>query len=329
MSRPNHDTGGFRGRDIRRSLENMNTTIHTTHGPGPVNNAETTVIRTRGLTRHFGTGDRRVRALGGDTGVDLTVTRGEIVALLGPNGAGKSTLIDLVLGFTTPTAGTVEVFGSTPRAAIDAQRIGAVMQSGGLLPDLTVDMTLRTIAAAFPAPRDIDEVLDLADLTALRDRRVGKCSGGEQQRIRFALALLGSPDLLILDEPTAGMDAASRHRFWDTMADRAEEGVTVVFATHYLEEAQNFARRIVMLDHGDIIADGTPEELGDNGRILTYSRDGATCTATAEDAAASDALARELLADPAVSDLRISAHTVEDAFLALTGDTAHTGKDLS
>lgn len=203
--------------------------------------------------RGFGSGGRTVRA---QRSCDLTVERGEIVALLGPNGAGKSTLIDLVLGFTMATTGTVEVFGTTPRAAIDAQRVGAVMQTGGLLPDLTVAMTLRTIAA-FPTPRDIDEVLDLADLTALPGRRVGKCSGGEQQRIRFALALLGSPDLLILDEPTAGMDAASRHRFWDTMAARAAEGVTVVFATHYLEEAQNFARRIVMLDRGGTIADGT------------------------------------------------------------------------
>jgi ABC-2 type transport system ATP-binding protein len=167
--------------------------------------------------RSFGSGGRTVRAL---RSCDLTVERGEIVALA-------------------------------------AQRVGAVMQTGGLLPDLTVAITLRTIAAAFPAPRDIDEVLDLADLTALRGRRVGKCSGGEHQRIRFALALLGSPDLLILDKPTAGMDAASRHRFWDTMAARAAEGVTVVFATHYLEEAQNFARRIVMLDRGGIIADGT------------------------------------------------------------------------
>ena len=307
----------------------MNTSDPTRHAAGSesrtADDGETTVIRTTGLARSFGSGERTVRAL---RSCDLTVERGEIVALLGPNGAGKSTLIDLVLGFTTPTAGAVEVFGTTPRAAIDAQRVGAVMQTGGLLPDLTVAMTLRTIAAAFPAPRDIEEVLDLADLTALRDRRVGKCSGGEQQRIRFALALLGSPDLLVLDEPTAGMDAASRHRFWDTMADRAEEGVTVVFATHYLEEAQNFARRIVMLDRGGIIADGTPEELGDDGRVLTWTREGATRTATAEDAAASDAMARKLLEDPAVSDLRIAAHTVEDAFLALTGQDDN-GKDRS
>ena len=322
MSRGNRDTGGLPGRDDRRSLGTMNT-----------ENAETPVIRTTALTKDFGTGDRRVRALGGDGGVDLTVHRGEIVALLGPNGAGKSTLIDLVLGFTTPTSGTVAVFGTTPRTAIAGQRVGAVMQSGGLLPDLTVAGTLRMIAATFPRPRDVDEVLVLTDLTGLRDRRVGKCSGGEQQLLRFALALLGSPDLLVLDEPTAGMDAASRHRFWDTMADRAAEGVTVVFATHYLEEAQNFARRIVLLDRGQVVADGTPEELGDDGRVLTWQRDGTTRTRTVANAAASDALARDLLADPVVSDLRIAAHTVEDTFLALTAHGAHgthdTGKDRS
>jgi ABC-2 type transport system ATP-binding protein len=274
------------------------------------------VIRTTDLHKHFGAGDRTVRAV---DGIDLTVRRGEIIGLLGPNGAGKSTLVDLVLGLTTPTSGTVEVFGATPAAAIAGQHVGAVMQSGGLLPDLTVATTLRTIAATFPEPRDIDEVLDLADLTGIARRRVGKCSGGEQQRIRFALALLGSPELLILDEPTAGMDAASRHRFWDTMADRAAEGTTVVFATHYLEEAQNFARRIVMVDGGHVVADGTPEDLGDPGRVLTFDRDGTTCTRTVADAAASDALARDLLADPTVSDLRIVAHTVEDAFLRLTG----------
>lgn len=311
------------------------------------------MIRATALTKDFGTGDRRVHALGGDgggggdaagggvaaggagAGVDLTVDRGEIVALLGPNGAGKSTLIDLVLGFTAPTSGTVTVFGTRPRDAIADQRVGAVMQSGGLLPDLTVAATVSMIAATFPDPRPVDEVLALADLTGLARRRVGKCSGGEQQRLRFALALLGSPDLLVLDEPTAGMDAASRHRFWQVMADRAAEGTTVVFATHYLEEAQNFARRIVLLDRGVVVADGTPEELGDTGRVLTWTRDGTTHTTTVADAAASDALARDLLADPGVSDLRIAAHTVEDAFLSLTGHAAGhaaghaTGKDRS
>lgn len=277
----------------------------------------TTVIRATGLHRHFGAGDRTVRAV---DGIDLTVHRGEIVGLLGPNGAGKSTLIDLILGLTTPTAGTVDVVGTTPAAAVADQRIGAVMQSGGLLPDLTVATTVRMIASTYPHPRPVDDLLELADLTAIAHRRVGRCSGGEQQRLRFALALVGDPELLILDEPTAGMDATARHRFWDTMADRAAEGTTVVFATHYLEEAQNFARRIVLVDDGRITADASPDELReyDAGRVLTWTRDGTTCTEDVPDAAASDARARTLLADPAVSDLRIAAHTLEDTFLRLT-----------
>lgn len=277
----------------------------------------TTVIRATGLHRHFGAGDRTVRAV---DGIDLTVHRGEIVGLLGPNGAGKSTLIDLILGLTTPTAGTVDVVGTTPAAAVADQRIGAVMQSGGLLPDLTVATTVRMIASTYPHPRPVDDLLELADLTAIAHRRVGRCSGGEQQRLRFALALVGDPELLILDEPTAGMDATARHRFWDTMADRAAEGTTVVFATHYLEEAQNFARRIVLVDDGRITADASPDELReyDAGRVLTWTRDGATRTEDVPDAAASDARARTLLADPAVSDLRIAAHTLEDTFLRLT-----------
>jgi len=282
-------------------------------------------IRTTGLIKHFGSGDRQVRALGERTGVDITIGTGEIVALLGPNGAGKSTLIDLVLGLTHPTAGTVEVFGTTPRRAIADQRVGAVMQTGGLLPDLTVVTTLRMVAATFPHPRSVDEVMAFADLTDLGNRRVGKCSGGEQQRLRFALALLGSPDLLILDEPTAGMDAASRHRFWETMADRADEGTTVVFATHYLEEAQNFARRILLVDRGTVIADGTTEELRDTGRVLTWSRNGIPYTRSTVDGPHSDSLARDLLADPAVCDLRIAAHTLEDTFLRLTDHAQTTG----
>lgn len=293
--------------------------------PASVRQPAVPVIRTIGLVKHFGSGDRQVRALGGRTGVDVTVGTGEIVALLGTNGAGKSTLVDLVLGLTHPTSGTVEVFGTTPRQAIADQRVGAVMQTGGLLPDLTVVTTLRMVAATFPHPRSVDEVMALADLTGLGNRRVGKCSGGEQQRLRFALALLGSPDLLILDEPTAGMDAASRHRFWETMADRADEGTTVVFATHYLEEAQNFARRILLVDRGTVIADGTTEELRDTGRVLTWVRNGDTCTRSAVDAADSDRIARGLLADPAVCDLRIAAHTLEDTFLRLTDHARTTG----
>lgn len=276
----------------------------------------TAAIQTQGLGKTFRGG---VTAL---DDIDLTVQRGEIVALLGPNGAGKTTLIDLVLGLTHPTTGTLTVMGGTPRQAVTGQHIGAVMQTGGLLPDMSVEGTVKMIAATMHHPRPVDEVMEHAALTDLRKQRVGKCSGGEQQRLRFALALLGGPDLLILDEPTAGMDPGNRLEFWESMRVQADLGVTVVFATHYLQEAQDVAERIVVLDGGRIVADGTAEELQDGDVVVDYTLDGTRHRETAVDSAASDALARELL-DRGASDLRISAHTLEDTFIRLTR------KDLS
>lgn len=188
------------------------------------------------------------------------------------------------------------------------------MQTGGLLPDMSVEATVTMISATMDSPRPVDEVLDHAALTDLRKRRVGRCSGGEQQGLRFALALLGAPELLILDEPTTGMDPSNRRDFWDAMRAQAEAGITVLFATHYLQEAQDFARRIVMLDGGTVIADGTPDELQDGDVVVSYDLDGTHHTVTTTD---SDSLARELL-DRGASNLRISAHSLEDTFIRLT-----------
>jgi ABC-2 type transport system ATP-binding protein len=273
----------------------------------------TAAVHAEGLCKTFrGTGDRRVTAL---HDVDLTVDRGEIVALLGPNGAGKTTLIDLILGLTRPTAGTVTVVGGTPRQAVTGQRVGAVMQTGGLLPDMTVEATVTMIAATLTDPRPVAEVLEHAKLTDIRRQRVGRCSGGEQQRLRFALALLGDPELIILDEPTAGMDPANRIEFWDSMRVQADRGVTVLFATHYLQEAQDFARRIVLLDGGTVVADGTPAELRDGDVVVEYDLDGHHSVTTTD----SDALAADLLARGA-TNLRITARTLEDTFIRLTGN---------
>lgn len=273
---------------------------------------DNTAVHAQGLTKTFpGSGDRKVTAL---DSVDLTISRGEIVALLGPNGAGKTTLIDLILGLTKPTAGTVTVAGLSARRAVTGQKVGAVMQTGGLLSDMSVEATVKMIAATMDDPRPVDEVMEHSSLTALRKRRVGRCSGGEQQRLRFALALLGDPDLLILDEPTTGMDPSNRHDFWDSMKTQAEQGITVLFATHYLQEAQDFAERIVMLDGGRIIADGTAAELQDGDVVVDYDLDGTHHTVTTTE---SDALARDLL-DKGASNLRIAAHSLEDTFIRLT-----------
>ncbi|QYJ02784.1 ABC transporter ATP-binding protein [Nocardioides panacisoli] len=264
-------------------------------------------------------------------GIDLTVERGEVVAVLGPNGAGKTTTLDMVLGLTEPTSGTVRVLGTPPRQAVAEGRISAVLQTGGLLRDLTVRETVQMIASTFATPADVDAVLDRAGLAALARQRVSKCSGGEQQRLRFALALVPDPDLLVLDEPTAGMDVTARREFWATMHAEADRGRTVLFATHYLTEADDFAERIVVVDRGRIVADGTtseirrhaadrtvsavlPGDVGDLPGAVDVRRDGDRVLVRATD---SDAVAAALLARGG-HDLLIAEADLEDAFVALT-----------
>lgn len=222
----------------------------------------TPAIEARELTKQFRKGDEVVRAV---DGIDLTVEPGQIVAFLGPNGAGKTTALDMVLGLTKPDGGAVSVCGLTPRQAVLAGRVSAVLQTGGLLADLTVAETVRLVASTFDGARPVAEVMERAGISGLAKRRVSKCSGGEQQRLRFALALLPDPQVLILDEPTAGMDVTARRDFWATMRADTAAGRTVVFATHYLEEANAFAERVVMIASGRIVADGTVREIRSRG----------------------------------------------------------------
>ncbi|MGO4597190.1 ABC transporter ATP-binding protein [Terrabacter sp. 2RAF25] len=305
--------------------------------------ASATAIELRDLVKTFppqrGSHDREVRAV---DAIDLRIEPGEIVAFLGPNGAGKTTTLDMVLGLTEPTSGTVEVFGRRPREAVVSGAVSAVLQTGGLLRDLTVRETVRMIASTYAVHSPVDEVIDRAGLTTLADRRVSKCSGGEQQRLRFALALLPDPRLLILDEPTAGMDVTARRDFWDTMHADASAGRTVVFATHYLEEADAFADRIVLIAGGRIVADGTTADirsrasgrtvsatLPDDSRVDAIAALRATEGVSAVDergsrvvitATDSDGVARLLLGDLGGSDLEIVTAGLEQAFMALTGD---------
>jgi ABC-2 type transport system ATP-binding protein len=294
-------------------------------------------IELTGLSRHFGIGERRVRAV---DGIDLRIGRGEVVALLGPNGAGKTTTLDMLLGLSEPDGGELSVLGQNPRRAVASGRLAAVLQTGGLLADLTVAETIAVIAGFHGASGRIGEVMDRTDLTAIARRRVGRCSGGEQQRIKFALAMLPDPDVLVLDEPTAGMDVTARRRFWDVMRQDASAGRTILFATHYLEEAEQFARRTVVMNHGRIVADGDTAHLRAalGGRTVSASvAEGADAllaelrgdehhTDVRFDAGrltvrttASDALAARLLALGA-TDLEIAAPTLEDAFTTLTED---------
>ena len=274
-------------------------------------------------------------------GVDLTLHQGEVVAFLGPNGAGKTTTIDMILGLSRPTSGSAEVLGLRPREAVARGLVSAVMQTGGLIKDLTVRETVAYTASLFADTKPVDEVLADAGITGIANRKVGKCSGGEQQRLRFAMALLPDPALLLLDEPTTGMDVEGRRNFWNAIRADAERGRTVLFATHYLEEADQYADRIVLISRGRIVADGSGSEIRAlaSGRMVRASVPGLDGTIESRlrslggvdqldvrgeqvvvHSKDSDAVARFLLTETAARDLEITSTNLEDAFLSLTGD---------
>ncbi|MEU8423013.1 ABC transporter ATP-binding protein [Micromonospora sp. NPDC048835] len=287
-----------------------------------------------GLTKSFG-------AVTAVDGLSLRVQPGEVVAFLGPNGAGKTTTIDMLLGLSRPDTGTVRVLGGTPDDAVARGRVAAVLQTGGLLKDLTVGETVRMTAYFYRHTRPAAEVLERAGIADIADRVVGRCSGGQQQRLRFALALLPDPDLMVLDEPTTGMDVEGRRDFWQALRRDARRGRTVIFATHYLDEADAYADRIVLVRQGRIVADGTTAEIKNlaAGRTVRATLPGADQAALAAlpgvDAVEvrgdsvlvrtndSDAIARHLLTRTAARDVEITSRNLEDAFLALT--TTQTG----
>jgi ABC-2 type transport system ATP-binding protein len=293
-------------------------------------------IRLAGLVKTFKSPQGPVQAV---RGVDIAIAPGETLALLGPNGAGKSTTIDMLLGLTQPDAGTVSLFGGTPEEAIADGRVGAMLQAGGLLRELSVRELIAMMASLYPRPLDVDEVLDLTGLTSTAQQRTEKLSGGQAQRVRFAVALVSNPDLLVLDEPTVAMDVEGRHAFWATMREFASRGKTIIFATHYLEEADDFADRVVLMARGRIVADGPPTEIKarvgsrtiratlphadiQELRVLpgvaTAERRGDSVELRCSD---SDAAIRALLArEPEASDIEISGAGLEEAFLQLTGD---------
>ncbi|MFI5675097.1 ABC transporter ATP-binding protein [Streptomyces cellulosae] len=229
----------------------MTTTAGTTTTPTP---SPTPVVGFDEVSKTYG----NVRAVDGLT---LTLRPGETVALLGPNGAGKSTTLDLLLGLKHPDSGTVRLFGTTPREAIVAGRVGAMLQSGGLMDEVTVAELVRLACDLHPKPYRPSDVLARAGIGQLADRKVDKLSGGQAQRVRFALATAGDSDLIVLDEPTTGMDVTTRQGFWATMREQADQGRTVLFATHYLEEADAIADRVLVLHRGRLLADGTAAEI--------------------------------------------------------------------
>ncbi|MFE3290476.1 ABC transporter ATP-binding protein [Rhodococcus sp. NPDC059234] len=303
----------------------------------------TAAIELRDLRKRFATpGGPPVQAV---DGLSLTVAPGEIVAFLGPNGAGKTTTIDMLLGLARPDSGRVSVFGGGPEEAIATGRVSAVMQSGGLLDDLTVEETVQLVGSLFATTAPVSEVLARAGIADIAGRMVGKCSGGQQQRLRFALALLPNPDLIVLDEPTTGMDVEGRRDFWSAMREDSSRGRTVLFATHYLDEADAYADRIVLVSRGRVVADGSAAEIKNlaSGRVISASLPGADqnrllaidgvdsvevrgerVVVHAKD---SDAVARYLLGHTDARDLEISSRGLEDAFLALTTNRGYATQE--
>jgi ABC-2 type transport system ATP-binding protein len=292
-------------------------------------------IDLQGLTKSFRGTHGVVRAV---REVDLTVEPGETVALLGPNGAGKSTTIDMLLGLLEPDEGRATLFGKPPREAVAAGRTGVMLQTGSLIRDLSVRELLDMVASLYPVPLPVAEALVLTGIEEIADRRTQKLSGGETQRVRFAMALVTNPDLLVLDEPTVAMDVEGRRAFWTTMRELASRGKTVLFATHYLEEADAYADRVVLMAHGNVVADGAPTEIkamvgarriratlpgpavGDLAQlegVTRAERHGETVVLACAD---SDRAIRALLARyPAARDIEIAGAALEEAFLELTG----------
>jgi ABC-2 type transport system ATP-binding protein len=215
-------------------------------------------IVTEGLTMAYG----RTPVL---RGIDLEVHRGEVFALLGPNGAGKTTTVEILEGFRTRSGGRVEVLGADPAEAPRSwrERLGVVLQSGSLEPDLDVIETLELYAGLYSAPRPVEELLELTGLVEQRHTRNRRLSGGQQRRLDVALALVGDPELLFLDEPTTGFDPAARRAAWVTIDRLRALGKTIFLTTHYLEEAEELADRIAVVVGGQIVAEGTPATLGD------------------------------------------------------------------
>jgi ABC-2 type transport system ATP-binding protein len=294
------------------------------------------VIALSGLVKSFAGPSGPIRAV---RGIDVSIATGETVALLGPNGAGKSTTIDMLLGLLEPDAGTVSVFGRPPREAVADGAVGAMLQTGALIRDLSVRELVAMMASLYPAPMDVDEVLELTGVSEIAAQRTQKLSGGQSQRVRFAVALVSNPELLVLDEPTVAMDVEGRHGFWTTMREFASRGKTIVFATHYLEEADAYADRAVLMAHGAIVADGPTNEI----KAMVGSRTiRATVPHVDMDALASlpgvssveprgeavalvcsdsDTAVRALLAaHPEARDIEIAAAGLEQAFLMLTGN---------
>ncbi len=268
-------------------------------------------------------------------GVDLTIRSGEVVALLGPNGAGKSTTLEILLGLVRPDQGSVQVYGGTPVDAIAQGQVGVMLQSGGIIEDAKVGELVNLVAGLHKDPMPVGEALERAGIADLADRKMKGLSGGQKQRVRFAMAIIPQPELIVLDEPTTGMDVEARRDFWASMHAETARGRTVLFATHYLEEADAYADRVVLMRDGKIVADGTAAQIraSVSGRTIRATVPGADLATLAAlpgvrnvetrgdvvllQCADSDDTLRYLLSNTEAHDIEVTSADLEDAVLAI------------
>jgi len=306
--------------------------MHDPPGGGDgIPNARVAGVEASNLTKTYG----RVRAV---RGVSFSIAAGETVALLGPNGAGKTTTIDMILGLARPDGGSVSVFGKPPKTAVRAGQVGGMLQTGSPLSFLSVRELITMMASVYPHPMAVDDVLALTGAAEFADQQTTKLSGGQAQRVRFAAGMVGDPDLLVLDEPTAAIDVEGRRDFWKSMRAVARQGKTVLFATHYLEEADAYADRIILMARGRIVADGPSTEIKARvgARTIRATMPGSTeglellpgvtaverhGEAVALTCSDSDAALYALLrAHPGTRDIEVRGAGLEEAFLELTAD---------
>jgi ABC-2 type transport system ATP-binding protein len=276
-------------------------------------------IEVRGLRKAYGDHEA-VR------GIDFSVRRGEVFGLLGPNGAGKTTTVEILEGYRNRTSGSVSVLGMDPghRSQELRERIGIVLQSCGIYRHLTVREAVHHWAGLYPHPRDVEETIALAGLTASADKRTRTLSGGQQRRLDFALALVGDPELIFLDEPTTGFDPAARRNAWDTVRSLRDLGKTVLLTTHYLDEAQALADRVAIIKDGRILVEGAPDELGVGATRyrVSWREGGERFERETEDPTTllhevtGEALAR----GTRLEDLHVSRPSLEDVYLELTAE---------
>ncbi len=287
-----------------------------------------TAVSLKGVTKKYGA----VQAV---AGVDLSIRTGEVVALLGPNGAGKSTTIEMLLGLVRPDQGSVQVYGGTPVDAIAQGQVGVMLQSGGIIEDAKVGELVNLVAGLHKDPMPVAEALDRAGIGDLTDRKMKGLSGGQKQRVRFAMAIIPQPDLIVLDEPTTGMDVEARRDFWASMHAETARGRTVLFATHYLEEADAYADRVVLMRNGKVVADGTAAQIkaSVSGRTIRATVPGADLANLASlpgvrnvetrgdvvllQCADSDDTLRYLLSNTRAHDIEVTSADLEDAVLAI------------